>query len=53
MKGLDFSTKRYSQEQINHPIKTYLNFAVQHPSQLPVTKILVVVGIMGAMARGW
>jgi 4-amino-4-deoxy-L-arabinose transferase-like glycosyltransferase len=31
--GLDFSTSRYTQEQVAHPITTYLNFAEQHSSQ--------------------
>lgn len=31
--GLDFSTSRYTKEQVAHPARTYLNFAAQHPSQ--------------------
>ncbi len=31
--GLDFTTSRYTQEQVAHPITTYLNFAEQHSSQ--------------------
>ncbi|HKI44274.1 MAG TPA: hypothetical protein VKA08_02965, partial [Balneolales bacterium] len=31
--GLDFSTSRYTQAQVAHPIRTYLNFATRHSSQ--------------------
>lgn len=31
--GLDFSTSRYTQKQVAHPITTYLYFAARHPSQ--------------------